>query len=113
MDINLPNLDSESITSGLEPYIPDFVKDREAEIELLDDHLKEHNWQEIRSIAHKWQGFSRPYGFLSLEILAKELGTGSKDEDHNKCEQILKQARVYMDRKKAWLIQSGSYATEV
>ena len=53
---------------GLEPFVPQFIKDRLTEISTL---LESKNMKNIQSKAHEWKGFSAPYGFSNLERMAR------------------------------------------
>lgn len=89
---------NESPEPGLEPFVPKFIEDRLSELNAL---LSDKNIDDIKSKAHQWKGFSRPYGFSYLETLAKEI----EKSDLDKVLELLEQAQAYC-QKRAELIQS-------
>ena len=82
---------NEAPEPGLEPFVPKFIEDRLEEISAL---LVDKNIRDIKTKAHQWKGFSRPYGFTHLETMAKEIEKSELDEALN----ILQKARNYCQK---------------
>ncbi len=85
---------------GLEPFLQDFLKNRFIEIEEIAVALTVNNFSLLKSYAHNWKGFSRPYGFIKLEELAVELESSALAEDFANCRKILFEIKNYLEYKK-------------
>ncbi len=84
---------------GLEPFIPEFIVNRYLDLEKLESFIFDQNFDSIAKLAHSWKGFSRPYGFLNLEILAFKLEDELKVKNLDGCKIIAKDIRIYLKSK--------------
>jgi len=83
--MQIPN---EAPEPGLEPFVPKFIEDRLTEISTL---IEGKEIGAIKSVAHQWKGFSRPYGFSKLE----EIAISIEKSDLDGALKLLKQAKDY------------------
>ena len=86
---------------GLESFYDEFLTNRENEYRELQGALATKNYVAIAEMAHKWKGFSEPYGFGQLGKIAKELEEMAKANQAEKCQELLKNVGHYLDHKKA------------
>ena len=69
----IQNQKSEIPLDGLEGHYHEFLESREAELSDLKKALAENDFTSMMTLGHKWKGFSAPYGFGQLALLAAEL----------------------------------------
>jgi HPt (histidine-containing phosphotransfer) domain-containing protein len=84
---------------GLEEFVPEFIENRTAEIEHLSACLAKSDFVAISKLAHTWKGFSRPFGFVLLESLAKDLELAAKNSDLSRCAELSDEIRTYIKLK--------------
>lgn len=63
--------------------VPFFLQSRETDIKKLNSLLSDKNFVEIARISHTIKGIARPYGFPTLEHLARELEDACKKSEEN------------------------------
>lgn len=85
---------------GLEPFLVDFVIKRFTELEELKSNLSINNFNSLKSHAHNWKGFARPYGFIKLEEFAINLEESALKQDKKTCEILLQEIEVNLEHKK-------------
>lgn len=85
---------------GLEPFLVDFVIKRFTELEELKSDLAVNNFNNLKSYAHNWKGFSRPYGFIKLEELAIKLEQSAIKQDKLTSAELLQEIEYYLKHKK-------------
>ena len=85
---------------GLESYYDEFLANREKEHQELLSALTQKNFTVIAEMAHKWKGFSEPYGFGQLGKIAKELEEMAKSGQDQKCQELLASVGAYLTHKK-------------
>ena len=51
----------------------------------------------IRRIAHTWKGICRPYGFLHLETLSRNLEVAGEQESVPEAQNLAREIRSYLD----------------
>jgi len=83
---------NEAPEPGLEPFVPKFIEDRLSELSAL---LADRNIDDIKSKAHQWKGFSRPYGFSHLETIAREI----EKTDLDGAVELLEKAQTYCKKR--------------
>lgn len=94
---------NEAPEEGLESYVDDFLQSRLQELEELKTGLGQNNFDLLKSKAHNWKGFSRPYGFIKLEELAIELEKSALSKDEDSCDRIIKDVDKYLQIKKTFI----------
>lgn len=86
---------------GLEEFFDGFLLSRQAELDLMKNALVQLDFTTLSQIAHQWKGFSVPYGFGSLEYLARKLEQCARDAQVEDCEHILSEVNHYLNHKKS------------
>ncbi len=98
--MDLKAIKFEAPQKGLEEYVEEFLSDRLSELELLYQSLESNQFNVLSEYAHKWKGFSAPYGFNFLENLSSDLESFSKKGDRKNCLSKLNDIKAYLDLKK-------------
>lgn len=93
----------EVVDPALSSFLPDFQKKRNAELLTLKRDLENGDFDALARLAHNWKGFSRPYGYIALEGLAKALETAAKAKDTTSCQQLLSEIAAYLKEKESRL----------
>ena len=93
----------EAPQKGLESYLREFYDDRLSEIKTAHDYLDRQNFDLIKELAHKWKGYSSPYGFNLLGQLGKELEVASLNREETESREILDLIDQYMTIKVHYL----------
>lgn len=91
---------NEKPEEGLEEYVPNFINDRESELNSLKQALDKGDFDSIRKKAHDWKGFSRPFGFLHLEKIGIQLEIAAKSSSKDECLTLLNETEKYLQLKK-------------
>ncbi|MCH2534736.1 MAG: hypothetical protein MK008_09875 [Bdellovibrionales bacterium] len=97
------NFKDEKPAEGLEDFTVEFCNNRIVEIDYLTSQLQQKKFSEIKSLSHKWKGFSSPYGFHHLEKIAHELHSKSQNEDYESCKNLIQEASEYLKQKQLLL----------
>jgi len=86
--------------AGLEDYYQDFLTSREAELNELRFALTQPDFAAVMALAHKWKGFSAPYGFGQLGVLAAELEEAARNSSLDSCHALISEVSDYLRFKK-------------
>lgn len=81
---------------GFEQFQAEFLKTRREELIALNTALKELDFQALSTQTHRWRGFSAPYGFQELALLADELEEQALSKNAQGCEKVLKRVAAYL-----------------
>lgn len=87
---------SEIPLPGFEEFQADFLLSRRAELQILFKSLREQDFVVLSNHAHKWRGFSAPYGFQELGVMAIELEECALSKDAQSCEALLRGVADYL-----------------
>lgn len=87
---------SETPLAGLEGYYQEFLHARLDDLKAMNESLISGNYPVIMKLAHKWKGFSVPYGFGVLGEIAMELEVCAEAGDGNGCQQLLTETKDYL-----------------
>lgn len=90
---------NEKPQKGLEKFVDEFYNDRIAELGQLQDSFKRLDYDFIRGLAHKWKGFSQPYGFDALASLSEDLEESSLAHDQERSRQLIASIAKYLENK--------------
>lgn len=107
MESILIDWQSEVPDPGLVDFIPGFQENRKKEIALVKNFLKEKDFEALRKLAHNWKGFSRPYGYQTLEALGRALEKAAQNQDLDTCENLFSQFLHYINEKEVRLKSEG------
>ena len=81
----------------LEDLIPSFMQNRRNELQDIDAAVARGDFDAIRRIAHTWKGICRPYGFVHLETLSRNLEVAGENESATEAQGIASEIRVFLD----------------
>ena len=81
----------------LEDLIPSFLQNRRNELEEIVHAAGANDFDAIRRLAHTWKGICRPYGFVHLETLSRNLEAAGERENQDEVTDIAGEIRVYLD----------------
>jgi chemotaxis protein histidine kinase CheA len=81
----------------LEDLIPSFMQNRRNELQDIDGAVARGDFDAIRRIAHTWKGICRPYGFVHLETLSRNLEAAGERENTEETLGVASEIRIYLD----------------
>lgn len=84
------------IDSELTDLIPDYLKNRHAELEALKEALSKKDFTTIGATGHKLRGSAGSYGFDDLSLVGKELEDKAKVQDEASIVSALSQYDLYL-----------------
>ena len=96
----IQNQKTEIPLDGLEGHYQEFLGTREAELSDLKKALAENDFTSIMGLGHKWKGFSAPYGFGQLALLAAELEEAARSSSLDQCHDLTQDIAEYLSFKK-------------
>lgn len=102
MNPEVLNREGEQPLEGLESFVPGFLEDRKKELSTYkpaSNSSSNVDLQALQKVAHQWKGFSEPYGFKTLGLLAADLETKAKDGDQEECQRLLNEIDEYLQLK--------------
>lgn len=99
----LAKIENEKPNKGLEKFTEEFFLDRSKDLDSMITAFELDDLETVRKHAHRWKGFSEPYGFDHLEMLAIELEIECAREDDQKIAELLKSVSEYLEQKKNFL----------
>lgn len=82
--------------AGLESFVLEFLRDRLIEIDTLSERISLEDLQDVEAIAHRWKGFSGPYGFQELERLSLLMEEAAKKSDLNLVKSLFRDIENYL-----------------
>lgn len=80
----------------LEDLIPSFMQNRKNELVDLEQSASRSDFDFIRRMAHTWKGICRPYGFVHLETLSRNLEDAGEREHQADVQTILGEIKDYL-----------------
>lgn len=80
----------------LADLIPSFVQNRKNELAELQNARAKSDYEFIRRMSHTWKGICRPYGFIHLETLSKNLEAAGERESPSDVEQVMEEMTSYL-----------------
>lgn len=78
---------------------PDFIRNRQQDIQTLKSAYSMRDYETIAKICHKLKGFSSPFGFSDLEVLAHNLESASKSQNLQDLESHFSNIQSYIATK--------------
>ena len=96
----IQNQKTEIPLDGLEGLYHEFLESREAELSDLKKAIAENDFTSIIGLGHKWKGFSAPYGFGQLALLATELEEAARGQSIEQCNLLTQEIAEYLSFKK-------------
>ncbi|MFT8352635.1 Hpt domain-containing protein [Clostridium saccharoperbutylacetonicum] len=92
MDTNIVHVNIE-----LEDLIPNFLKNRAAEINSLKEAVVNSNFEDIKFLSHSLKGTAGGYGFDQLSLLAKEIELASMNKFLEEIEKLVIELQQHFD----------------
>lgn len=80
----------------LEDLIPSFMQNRKNELGEIEAALARSDFEFIRRMAHTWKGICRPYGFVHLETLSRNLEDAGIRESKDDLAKLVDEMRAYL-----------------
>lgn len=81
---------------GFEVFYEDFLASRKDELIELMSAVSRDEFKALAQMAHKWKGFSSPYGFQELAELAVLLEDAANEENNPECSRLLQEIGAYL-----------------
>lgn len=81
----------------LADLIPSFMQNRRNELTELLTAGGRGDFEFIRRMSHTWKGICRPYGFIHLETLSRQLEEAGEREDAKDVASIMAEMGQYLD----------------
>jgi HPt (histidine-containing phosphotransfer) domain-containing protein len=87
-----------TIDMDLEELIPGFLGNRNKDLDLLRDALRDNDFQTIQSTGHSLKGVGGGYGFDHMSELGAEIEIAAKEADRNKLARLIESYADYLGR---------------
>lgn len=84
------------IDKNIENLVPLFLRKRQEDIKLLSSFIRDHKYEDIKSIGHKVFGTAGNYGFLELADIARSMEIAAAEHDDNRLGELLKDFKGYV-----------------
>jgi HPt (histidine-containing phosphotransfer) domain-containing protein len=90
------NPKNEIAHEGLEIFHHDFLTSREVDLVVLSAALASADFVSVMALGHRWKGYSAPYGFGQLALLATELESAAHNQSLEVCHQLAREITEYL-----------------
>jgi HPt (histidine-containing phosphotransfer) domain-containing protein len=80
----------------LEDLIPSFLQNRKNELVEMEAALGRRDFDSIARSAHIWKGIARPYGFIHLEFMSRQIEDAAIKHNDHEVADILRDIREYL-----------------
>ncbi len=87
-----------SIDEDLEGIVPNFLKNREKDIQSISRSLDAGDFEAIRIIGHGMKGSGSGYGFDGISRIGEEIETGAKERNEDEIRELVRELSTYLDR---------------
>jgi len=84
------------IDIDLEDLIPGFLKNRQKDLEILEEVLQENDFESLRSIGHNLKGVGGGYGFLEITEIGAALEESAKAANLEVASENIKKLSYYL-----------------
>ncbi len=105
MKSQLEQLVDHKVDADILKLAPDFIRNRQQDIQTLISAYAMRDYELIAKVCHKLKGFSTPFGFSDLEILAQKLESASKSHNLKDLESHFTNIQSYIATKSEKLAQ--------
>lgn len=85
------------VESELQVLIPRFLSNRRRDLENIEKHLDDKNFDRVREIGHDLKGIGGGYGFERITELGAAIETAAKQEDAESLAGLIAQYRDYLN----------------
>ena len=80
------------------PLVPEFLKNRRADVARLRELIAGGAWDEVRSTGHKMKGTGRGYGFARITDIGGQIERAGSNEDAAAASASVEALEQYLDR---------------
>lgn len=87
-----------TVDRDLEALIPEYLKNRREELEVLRKALAACDFKELRQRGHRMKGVGAPYGFDRVTLLGKQIEDGAKEGNRAQIENRVAEYAEYLAR---------------
>lgn len=87
-----------TVDKDLEGLIPEYLKNRREEVEVLRRALAAGDFEELRQRGHRMKGVGSPYGFDRVTLLGKQIEDGAKEGNRAEIENCVAEYAGYLAR---------------
>ena len=88
-DFATKTADTISVDEMLKDLIPGFLKNKENELQQLQQMLEQQDYHRIKKIGHNWKGSCPSYGFHYLGEMGKHFEELVQNEDYTSLKNIV------------------------
>lgn len=87
-----------TIDVELEDLIPEFLKNRAADIETVREYLDVNNFDAIRLLGHSLKGNGAGYGFDDLSVVGRDLEQAAEEESVEGISKAMADMASYLEK---------------
>lgn len=87
-----------TVDKDLVDLIPEYLKNRREEVEVLRKALAAGDFEELRQRGHRMKGVGAPYGFDRVTLLGKQIEDSAKDGNRVEIENRVAEYAEYLAR---------------
>lgn len=87
-----------TVDKTIESLIPEYVKNRHQELEVLRTALASADFEELRQRGHRMKGVGAPYGFELVTRLGKQIEDCAKENNGVEIEKLVTEYADYLSR---------------
>ena len=86
------------VDPDLKEFIPEFLSNRQADIDTLRSALDRSDWETIRQLGHRMRGSGGGYGFDAITTLGTTLESAAKAQDKDTVKTSIDELAEYLAR---------------
>ncbi len=86
------------IDEDLEEIVPNFLKNRDKDMESISRALESGDFETIRIMGHGMKGSGSGYGFDRISRMGEEIEKRAKEKDAEEIKKIVREMAAYLDR---------------
>lgn len=86
------------VDSDIQEIVPLFYESRLKDLGRINEAINDKNFGQLKVIAHTIKGISAPYGYPTLERIAKEMEVAALHENASLVLQKLQEMEAYLKR---------------
>ena len=85
------------VDSDLKELVPEFLKNRQKEVQEISELLRQGSFEEIQKTGHRLKGSAGSYGFGRLTELAQEMESAAQKKNREAISRILEEIKAYLE----------------
>lgn len=86
------------VDSDIQEIVPLFYESRMKDLGKIHEAISDRNFGQLKVIAHTIKGISAPYGYPTLERIAKEMEVAALHEDSALVTEKMNEMEAYLKR---------------